>query len=216
MEVKDAHRSNVLVQTQGNIVVNVEREPARLSAVRLFLVRSRPVFIGSTLVTLLGVGLAAQAHFVEKRELRSARQIDRLEAQVAALSAAFTQQASHVDHMVEKVDRIENDVAALPALVETTVQRSTSSVVDAISNLELKPSFQNLYVAGSGFQSDVENAPAKLQTASAMRPNEVEPRRRRPSSFRRTLSHHDAVVPSNALSSAPGQEEATPVPTSEP
>lgn len=218
MDLKDAHRSNVLVQTQGNIVVNVEREPTRVSAVRLLLIRSRPILLGSALVAFVGFSLAEQAHLVDKRERRGLTRLDQLEAQIQVLSKATELQEGHVERMVQKIDHVNNDVAALPAMIEATVQRSTSSLVDAMSNLQLRPSFQSLYVAASGFQSDVETTPAKVQPASVAKPTDAEPRRHRQPSFRRSFGRSYGLTPTNtsAAGAALGQEDGGPAPVSEP
>lgn len=218
MNVRDAHRSNVIVQTQGNIVVNVEREPVRLSKFRLQLASLRPFVLVSALVGLAGLGFAEQARLIEGRELRSSGRLDLLQTQIEALSAASSRQASDIDRVVEKVGHVEDDVAALPAMVKATVQASTSTLVGAMSNLELRPSFQNLYAAASGFQSDVENASAKLQPASAARVNsDFEPRRNRQPLFRRRFGRYGGLTPANAVSGGSLEQDTEPlVPTSEP
>ena len=169
-------------------------------------------------MALAGLALAEQARFSEKRELRSVRRLDQLEAQVQALTAASTLQAGQVDRMAERVDHIRDNVVDLPALVETTVQRSTSSLVTAMSSLALKPSFQNLYVPASGFRSDDETGPANLQPVLTARPSgDFGPRRHRQPNLRRRVGRHDGVTPVDAANGAGlGQDTEASVPASEP
>lgn len=219
MTVKGAQRSNVLVQTQGNIVVNVEREPDARHAIRRLLVRSRSMLVSSALVMVVGLCLAEQARLIESRELRSVERIRALQAEIQALSEASALQGSHVDRMAERLDHIEDGVAALPSMIQVMVHQGTSSVVDAMSNLELRPSFQNLYAAASGFQSDADTVPAKLQfVAAAGRPGmEVEPRRHRQPSVRKRIDASAGSQPTDGAAGAvPGQDDDRQLPLSEP